>query len=98
MGLFKRKRGTKVKCNFSEVRLDRKLETVRVKRKGQVTIPASLRRKCEIEEGDLLSVDLKDSRTIVLKLKEPLEPGKPVGAETQKRILRDLQKLRKNWR
>jgi AbrB family looped-hinge helix DNA binding protein len=74
------------------------LETVRVKRKGQVTIPVKLRRRFEIEEGDLLSIDAKDSQTIVMKLRRSLEPGKPVGPEQQKKILKDLEKLRKNWR
>jgi AbrB family looped-hinge helix DNA binding protein len=74
------------------------LETVRVKRKGQVTIPVRLRRQYEIEEGDLLSIDGKDSRTIIMKIKNLPEPGRPVGSQEQKRILRNLEKIRKNWR
>ena len=75
-----------------------KLETVRVKRKGQVTIPIKVRRRYEIEEGDLLSIEAKDSRTIVMKVKKLPEPGQPVGLEEQRRILGDLEKLRKHWR
>ncbi|MGI0079413.1 MAG: AbrB/MazE/SpoVT family DNA-binding domain-containing protein [Nitrososphaerales archaeon] len=75
-----------------------KLETVRVKRKGQVTIPADLRRRHGIREGDLLGIETKDDRTIVMKLKEPPEPGLPVGSGEQKRILEDLKKLRGRWR
>jgi AbrB family looped-hinge helix DNA binding protein len=75
-----------------------KLETVRVKRKGQVTIPVKVRRRHKIEEGDLLTIETKDSRTIVMKVKKLPEPGRPVGPEEQKRILGDLEKLRKNWR
>jgi AbrB family looped-hinge helix DNA binding protein len=74
------------------------LETVRVKRKGQVTIPVEMRRQYEIEEGDLLTIEAKDSRTIVMKVKRPPEPGRPVGAKEQKRILENLEKLRKGWR
>jgi AbrB family looped-hinge helix DNA binding protein len=74
------------------------LETVRVKRKGQVTIPAKVRRRYEIEEGDLLSVDTKNPSSIVLKVKKLPKPGKPVGSAEQKKILADLEKLRKNWR
>jgi len=74
------------------------LETVRVKRKGQVTIPVKVRRQYEIEEGDLLTLDTKDSRTIIMRIKKLPEPGQPVGSEEQKRILGDLEKLRKNWR
>lgn len=75
-----------------------KLETVRVKRKGQVTIPARVRRRYEIEEGDLLTIDTKNPSSIVLRVKKLPEPGRPVGSEEQKRILNDLEKLRKNWR
>jgi bifunctional DNA-binding transcriptional regulator/antitoxin component of YhaV-PrlF toxin-antitoxin module len=74
------------------------LETVRVKRKGQVTLPVGLRRRYEIEDGDLLTIDGKDSRTIVLKVKKSIEPGRPVGLVAQRKILRDLEKLRKHWR
>lgn len=86
------------KCDFALVLLDQKLETVRVKRKGQVTIPVKLRRQYEIAEGDLLSIDAKDYQTIVMKIKKSPEPGRPVGSQEQKKILRDLEKLRKNWR
>ncbi len=75
-----------------------KLETVRVKRKGQVTIPAKVRRQYEIEEGDLLTIDTKDPQRIVIKTKKSLEAGRPIGREGQRKILRDLEKLRKNWR
>jgi len=74
------------------------LETVRVKRKGQVTIPVKLRREHGIEEGDLLTLDTKDSRTIIMRIKKLPEPGQAVGSEEQKRILKDLENLRKNWR
>ena len=74
------------------------METVKVKRKGQVTIPVSVRRQCQIEEGDLLTVDTKDSRTIVMRIKKLPEPGQPVGSEEQKKILKDLERLRENWR
>jgi AbrB family looped-hinge helix DNA binding protein len=73
------------------------LEIVRVKHKGQVTIPAKIRRRYEIEEGDLLSIDTKDPRTIVMKVKKIPEPGQPVGPEEQRRILKELESLRKNW-
>jgi AbrB family looped-hinge helix DNA binding protein len=76
------------------------LETVKVKRKGQVTIPAGVRRKHGIREGNLLSIEAAEDGTIIMKLKKPLEPGKPVGLDEQRKILKDLEKLRekKNWR
>ena len=74
------------------------METVRVKRKWQVTIPVRVRRQCAIKEGDLLTVDTKDSRTITMRIERFPEPGRPVGVEEQKRILRELEKLRGSWR
>ena len=74
------------------------LETVRVKRKGQVTLPVKVRRRYKIEEGDLLSIEARGSRTIIMKVKKLPEPGPAVGKDKQKKILRDLEKLRKIWR
>ena len=74
------------------------MKPVRVKWKGQVTIPVKVRRQYEIEEGDLLTLDTKDSRTIIMRKRKTPEPGQPVGSKEQRRILRDLEKLRKNWR
>jgi len=73
------------------------LETVRVKRKGQVAIPIDVRRRYAIKEGDLLSIETTDDRTIVMRIKKPLEPGRPVAPEEQKRIVRDLEQLRGSW-
>ena len=74
------------------------METVKVKRKGQETIPVSVRRRCQIEEGDFLTVDTMDSRTLVLRINKLPEPGRPVGSEEQRKILKDLERLRENWR
>jgi len=77
----------------------KKLETVKVKRKGQVTIPAKVRRQQGIREGDLLSVEtIKDG--IVMRSKKRLEPGRPVGLDKQRKILGDFEKLREksDWR
>jgi AbrB family looped-hinge helix DNA binding protein len=75
----------------------RKLETVKVKSKGQVTIPVKVRRRYEIEEGDLLEIDTADPKKIVIKTKKPPEAGTPVGLEEQKKILRYQEKIRKSW-
>ncbi len=74
-----------------------KLSRVRVKRKGQVTIPLELRSKLGIEEGAILEVTTQDGE-IVLKPLPPLEPGKPVGEEEHKKIIEELDALRRNWR
>lgn len=74
-----------------------KLSKVRVKRKGQVTIPSELRSKLGIEEGAILEVTTDDG-SIVLKPLPRLEPCEPVGEEEHKRILAELDELRRNWR
>ncbi len=73
------------------------LSRVRVKRKGQVTIPLELRLKLGIEEGAILEIIAQDGE-IVLKPLPPIEPGKPVGEEEHKKIIEELDALRRNWR
>ncbi len=70
---------------------------VRVKRKGQVTIPSELRVRLGIEEGTLLEVQ-EQRGVIVLKLAPPLKGGKVVGEETHEQIIRELDQLRRDWR
>lgn len=74
-----------------------KLTRVRVKHKGQVTIPLELRSKLGLEEGAILEISTEDDK-IVLKPLPPLEPGKPVGEEEFKKILAELEERRRNWR
>jgi AbrB family looped-hinge helix DNA binding protein len=74
-----------------------KLSRVRVKRKGQVTIPKEIRNKFGIEEGTILEIRIEDNK-IVLKPLPPLEPGNPVGEEEFKKILSELEERRRNWR
>ena len=74
-----------------------KLSRVRVKHKGQVTIPQEMRNKLGIEEGAILEITTEDDK-IVLKPLPPLEPGKPVGEEEFKKILAELEERRRNWR
>ncbi|MCL4429144.1 MAG: AbrB/MazE/SpoVT family DNA-binding domain-containing protein [Chloroflexi bacterium] len=74
-----------------------KLSKVRVKRKGQVTIPMEFRSKLGIEEGAILDVTTEDG-SIVLKPLPRLEAGEPVGEEEYKKIIAELDKGRRNWR
>lgn len=74
-----------------------KLSQVRVKHKGQVTIPKEIRNKFGIEEGTILEIRIED-HNIVLKPLPPLEPGNPVGEEEFKKILNELEEHRRNWR
>jgi bifunctional DNA-binding transcriptional regulator/antitoxin component of YhaV-PrlF toxin-antitoxin module len=56
-----------------------------------------LRSKLGIEEGAFLEISTEDDK-IVLKPLPPLEPGEPVGEEEHKRILAELDELRRRWR
>jgi AbrB family looped-hinge helix DNA binding protein len=73
------------------------LSRVRVKRKGQVTIPQQIRTQFGIEEGTILEIAAEDNK-IVLKPLPPLEPGEPVGEEEYKKIIGELDEGRRNWR
>ena len=73
-----------------------KLSRVRVKHKGQVTIPQEMRNKLGIEEGAILEVATEDDK-IVLKPLPPLEPREPVGEEEQKKLIDELDTLRRRW-
>jgi AbrB family looped-hinge helix DNA binding protein len=74
-----------------------KLSKVRVKRKGQVTIPLELRSKLGIEEGAILEVKDQDG-AIVLTPEPRLEAGEVVGEEEYKKIIEELDRSRRNWR
>ncbi len=74
-----------------------KLSRVRVKHKGQVTIPQEMRNKLGIEEGAILEIATEDNK-IVLKPLPALEPCEPVGEEEQKKLIDELDTLRRRWR
>ena len=68
------------------------MSRVRVKRKGQVTIPLELRSKLGIEEGAILEVKAKDGGILLTPL-PPIEPGEPVGEEEYKKIIAELDEF-----
>jgi AbrB family looped-hinge helix DNA binding protein len=74
-----------------------KLSQVRVKHKGQVTIPIELRLKLGIEEGAILEIK-EEKGTIVMKPTPRLKAGKVVGEEEYKKIIQELDESRRNWR
>ena len=75
----------------------RELSRVRVKRKGQVTIPAEIRARLRISEGDILEAGERGG-AIVLTPAPPLEGGEVVGKETHKKVIDELDQLRRGWR
>jgi AbrB family looped-hinge helix DNA binding protein len=73
------------------------LSRVRVKHKGQVTIPQELRTQMGIEEGTILEIT-KENNKIILQQLPPLEPREPVSKEEQKELLNELDTLRRRQR
>jgi AbrB family looped-hinge helix DNA binding protein len=71
---------------------------VKVTRKGQTTIPASLRRKFHIKEGDCLAVE-ETERGVLLKPVPRLQDlaGVDVGYGTPEELKRELEKLREEY-
>jgi AbrB family looped-hinge helix DNA binding protein len=74
-----------------------KLYKVRVKRKGQVTVPAHIREKMNIDEGAILEVK-EHPEGILLKPLSGIKSGKPVGKKEYEKIIGELDKLRSEWR
>ena len=66
---------------------------VRVKRKGQVTIPVHIRKRLSIGEGTLLEVK-EHPEGILLKLLSEIEIGKVVGQKEYDKIICELDQLR----
>ena len=70
---------------------------IKVRHKGQVTLPAELRRRLKIDEGSLLEVELRPEG-ILLKPLPPIEGGRVVGEEVYREVIEYLEKLRRKWR
>jgi AbrB family looped-hinge helix DNA binding protein len=73
------------------------LSQVRVKRKGQVTIPIELRSQLGIKEGALLEAK-EEEGTIVLRPTPRIKGGRVVGEKEHKQVIRELDRLRMDWR
>jgi len=46
-----------------------KVPTTKVTRHGQITLPASVRERLGIEEGDLVEIDVEDERAVLVPKK-----------------------------
>jgi len=73
------------------------LYVVKVKQKGQVTLPAEIRDKMRIQEGSMLQLEEIEGG-ILLKPATPIKAGKVRGADVYKKVLSELDELRRNWR
>ena len=74
-----------------------KSSIVRVKRKGQVTIPSELREELGLEEGSMVMVR-KEKGGLLIRAVPPIRAGRVVGREEYDRLLADLDESRRNWR
>jgi len=73
------------------------LYRVRVKRKGQVTVPAPIREKMKIDEGTMLEVEERPEG-ILLRPLTKIKIGKVVGRKEYGKIIGELDRLRSEWR
>jgi len=73
------------------------LSKVRVKQKGQVTIPAELREKFGLEEGAVLEVK-EHPQGILLQPLPPPKPGNVIGEEEYRKLIEELEQTRRRWR
>ncbi|MCW4004931.1 MAG: AbrB/MazE/SpoVT family DNA-binding domain-containing protein [Candidatus Bathyarchaeota archaeon] len=73
-------------------------KTVKVTRKGQTTIPAEIRKKLQIKEGDVLAVETVD-QTVMFKRVPKLEElaGVFAGTADINEIKKELDKLREEY-
>jgi AbrB family looped-hinge helix DNA binding protein len=62
-----------------------------------VTVPASLREKMNIEEGSVLEVKTHPEG-IILKPLPRIRAGKVVGKKKYRKIISQLDQIRRKWR
>ena len=60
-------------------------------------MPTELRHRLKIEEGSILEAE-ECPEGILLKCASPLEGGKAVGEEAHRKVIEELEELRKKWR
>jgi len=70
---------------------------VRVRQKGQITLPIELRLKYKVEEGTLLEVHERPEG-VLLRPVGALESGNVVGIEEYQKIIKELEQTRRKWR
>lgn len=69
---------------------------LKVRKGGQTTIPKPLREQLEIEDGDTLIAFAEEEYIVLKKMKLP-EDVEPIGEQEYKRIIKELEELRKKW-
>lgn len=75
------------------------METTKVTRKGQVTIPAPLRKKYSIREGTKMQVTDTPSGLLFRPIPDMNDlAGVDAGKYTYEEMVRKLDRLRARWR
>ena len=69
---------------------------VRVRQKGQITLPAKLRSRYKLEAGTLLEVQERPEGVLLQRI-TLLEPGNVVGTEQCQKIINELEETRRKW-
>lgn len=69
---------------------------LRVRKGGQITLPKLLREQVGIEDGDTLIAFAEKDYIVIRKMSLPREV-EPVGEQEYKRIIEELEELRKKW-
>lgn len=73
-------------------------ETVKVTRKGQTTIPAKIRKKLGIKEGDNLTVEAVDQTVVFKRVPNLLElAGIFAGHADVEELKKEIDKLREEY-
>jgi len=70
---------------------------VRVRQKGQITLPNELRLKYKLEAGTFLEVHERPEG-VLLQPVGALEPGNIVGPEQYQKVIMELEETRRKWR
>ncbi len=70
------------------------MNVVRISSKGQIVIPAKLRKELGLEVGDRLIVDRKENAII---LKPVVKLSKLRGVDKLKGVSREVDEIRKEW-
>lgn len=71
---------------------------VKVTRNYQITIPASIRRKLEIKEGDYVSIEVSGEGEAVLRKVIPVEDLAGAWDEEMDNIMKSVSDSWKTWK
>jgi AbrB family looped-hinge helix DNA binding protein len=68
-------------------------KSMKITKKGQVTIPKKFRDALTVEDGDVLYASLEGEKVIFSRPGIP-QPGEPVGARSYQNLLKALERAK----